>query len=251
HILKGYQWDQNTIGCSKSLVYRLVSMNKDTPTYYLKIHKPEIGICLLNEYKILNWLGNKLLVPEVIYFDEFEDQEYLLITEVEGEVSYLAPTEEEKKRNIAILAQGLKKIHSISIEGCPVDNSLEKLLQIVEKRLQAGLVDRREFDRRWKNYSSETLFQQLLDTKIGELDLVFTHGDYCLPNILIKDGKLSGFVDLMFVGIGDRYWDFAAVVWSICFNFGEKYMDLFFDKYGLKEVDWERIRFYQILNEFL
>ena len=41
-------------------------------------------------------------------------------------------------------------------------------------------------------------------------DVVFTHGDYCLPNVMILKGHLSGYIDWGYAGIGDRYLDKAV-----------------------------------------
>jgi aminoglycoside phosphotransferase len=80
--------------------------------------------------------------------------------------------------------------------------------------------------------------------------LVFTHGDYCLPNIMLKDGAVSGFLDLGRAGIADRYTDLALAARSIRHNMGdERLVNLFFHAYGLGEVDWRKVDYYILLDE--
>ena len=59
----------------------------------------------------------------------------------------------------------------------------------------------------------------------------FIHGDLCLPNIIIKDNKISGFIDLANGGIGEKWQDYAWSIWSLEYNLGtneytKKYLDL-------------------------
>jgi aminoglycoside phosphotransferase len=49
---------------------------------------------------------------------------------------------------------------------------------------------------------------------------VFIHGDFCLPNVLVHDGRVSGLVDVGRAGLGDPLDDLAAGVWSLQYNFG-------------------------------
>jgi kanamycin kinase len=62
---------------------------------------------------------------------------------------------------------------------------------------------------------------------------VVVHGDACLPNVLSDGVRVTGFVDLADVGLGDRMSDLAAAVWSIGYNFGDAFYGLFFDVYGM------------------
>lgn len=62
----------------------------------------------------------------------------------------------------------------------------------------------------------------------------FIHGDFCLPNILAKDGEVSGFIDLEAGGIGDPWMDYAWCIWSLEYNLGtNQYTGLLLDALGI------------------
>ena len=58
-----------------------------------------------------------------------------------------------------------------------------------------------------------------------EEDIVLTHGDFCLPNVFVKDGAISGFIDLGKMGPADRWQDIAIAIRSLEHNFNGKYTD--------------------------
>jgi len=246
-IVRGYSWEENTVGWSESKVFQLT---KDQDILYLKINDVESIFNLEKEKTILNWLIGLLPVPEVVFFEKAKKIEFLLLSGVKGEVSHTSTTKEEKRRNITILAEGLKKIHSINPENCPINNNPDKLLELARRRLEKGKIDPNKFDKRWADKSPEEIFEEMEKIKPKKYDLVFSHGDYCLPNVLVKDNHLSGIIDWPYGGINDRYFDLAAVTWSIGYNYGEEWIELFFKEYGIKAIDWDRIHFYQLLNEF-
>jgi aminoglycoside phosphotransferase len=49
---------------------------------------------------------------------------------------------------------------------------------------------------------------------------VLVHGDFCLPNVLVADGKLSAVIDVGRVGLASPEVDLAAGVWSLQYTFG-------------------------------
>ncbi len=246
-ILMEFSFEVINIGCSKAKVLRLSNIEQ---TFYLKINKVDSIFDLEKEKTILEWLSKKLEVPEVIYFGKKNEMAFLLISEIQGKVSHFVGSDAEKRKNIRILAEGLRKIHSVPIVSCPIDNSPDKLMQMAKDRLEKGNIDTSQFDTRWSDISPEELLKEVTRIKPDEYDLVFSHGDYCLPNILIKEGNLSGFVDWSWGGINDRYFDLAAVIWSIGYNYGEEWVKYFFEDYGIENFDWNRLKFFQILNEF-
>jgi kanamycin kinase len=61
---------------------------------------------------------------------------------------------------------------------------------------------------------------------------VLIHGDYCLPNVMVVDGRLSGLIDLGGTGLGDPEDDLAAGIWTLQYNFGPGMARDFLDAYG-------------------
>src|ERR1700692_648203 len=74
---------------------------------------------------------------------------------------------------------------------------------------------------------------------------VLVHGDYCLPNVLVTDGVLTGLIDVGHTGLGDPRQDLAAGVWGLQYNFGPGHGRNFLDPTGaprLKNQESERLR---------
>jgi kanamycin kinase len=74
---------------------------------------------------------------------------------------------------------------------------------------------------------------------------VLVHGDYCLPNVLVEDGRLSGLVDVGRSGLGDPRDDLAAGLWTLHYNFGHGFGSQFLESYGapaMADKDMERLR---------
>ena len=57
--------------------------------------------------------------------------------------------------------------------------------------------------------------------KVGDGNTLI-HGDFCLPNILVKDNKVVGFIDLADGGVGDIWYDYAWCIWSFEYNLKTK-----------------------------
>ncbi len=60
----------------------------------------------------------------------------------------------------------------------------------------------------------------------------FVHGDLCLPNIYVdKNNQFIGFIDLDNSGLGDKWYDYAWLLWSMKYNLKtDKYNKLLLDK---------------------
>jgi aminoglycoside phosphotransferase len=74
---------------------------------------------------------------------------------------------------------------------------------------------------------------------------VLIHGDYCLPNVLVSQGKLSALIDVGGTGLGDPRQDLAAGVWTLQYNFGKGFARDFLEAYGapaMTDQEIERLR---------
>ena len=47
----------------------------------------------------------------------------------------------------------------------------------------------------------------------------FVHGDFCLPNIYVdENNNFAGFIDLDNSGLGDKWYDYSWLLWSLEYN---------------------------------
>jgi aminoglycoside phosphotransferase len=252
NLIEGYSSQPVTIGCSGARVYYLQAADK--PGFYLKAAPAGSGVSFRAEVERLNWLKNRLPVPQVVDYRQSEAGEYLLLSEITG---LMACDESLKTRPVEVvklLAAGLRMLHSLDINGCPLDSRVDIKMEAARQRMQGGLVDETAFDDNRLGRPAPALFEVLLRTRPTTEDLVFTHGDYCLPNVILEPGcrRISGFIDLGLSGVADRYQDLALAARSLEYNLGREWISLLFEEYGLdlKEVDWAKIEFYQLLDEF-
>jgi aminoglycoside phosphotransferase len=152
---------------------------------------------------------------------------------------------------VQLLADGLRRIHSISIVDCPFDKRITVRLAEAKANMVAGRVDTDDFDPVRQGRTPADLYAELLRTVPATEDLVFTHGDYCLPNVLLDGVALTGFIDWGYAGVADRHQDLAMAVRSITWNLGPEWVQPFLDAYGLPGgPNPAKIEFFQLLDEF-
>ena len=96
----------------------------------------------------------------------------------------------------------------------------------------------------------------LVDNK-AKKELVLSHEAFCLPNIFINNDKISGFIDLGRIGIGDKWNDIALCYRSLKWNAKGRYggngypklnPDMLFDALEI-EPNYEKLEYYTLLDE--
>jgi kanamycin kinase/aminoglycoside 3'-phosphotransferase-2 len=245
-IIAGYSWTSVITGCSASNVFHL--MKAGSPSLYLKQSVGELH-SLLDEKIRLEWLRGKLPVPEVIGFAGDRAHHHLLISEIPGPTAADRIHHRTVEGLVESLAEGLRMVHAVPIADCPFDHLIASEIERARERMERGLVDEEDFDDERRGGSAKSLFEELT-ARIPDEDPVFTHGDYCLPNVIMAGGGISGFIDLGRGGIGDRYRDLALAARSLAFNFGEQWVPLLFEAYGIGEPDPGKLAFHRLLDEF-
>ncbi len=212
------------------------------------------------EYAALRWLKNRLPVPEVLDFVQEHGQNFLLMSKLHGTMASdrIADAVED---TVKVLTDGLQKLWNIDISNCPLQSTLDIRLQQAKQNIENGLVDTDDFepDTLGANGFADvhSLYAYLVQHQPTE-DLVFTHGDYCLPNIFTENGKATGFLDLGKAGIADRWQDIALCVRSLEHNIcglcklqKEEFLHakaLLYAELGITE-DAEKLKYYILLDE--
>lgn len=250
-LLVGASLHTVSSGESGTRVFRIV--RPDGTAYYLKIaDAPWQQEELQAEKERLQWLQGRLAVPEVYAFGSDNICTFLLLSEIPG----LASCDETFERDIPIvvrlLGEGLRLIHSVEIVDCPFDRRLIHSMVLAKRRVESGLIDESDFDEQRKERWAHELFETLVGIRPEVEDVVFTHGDYCLPNILLEPSpaRIAGFIDWGRAGSADRCQDLALAARSLTYNFGPGWEPLLWEVYGLQTVDSAKIEFYKLLDEF-
>jgi kanamycin kinase/aminoglycoside 3'-phosphotransferase-2 len=246
-LARGCTWERITIGESGARVYRLRS---GAATHYLKVEPLRLEDEPHAEAARLRWLRGLLPVPALRYADDDGRQRYMLTAEVPGSDATDERWLAEPARLVALLAEGLRRIHRQPIAGCPFDQRLDAELARAADNLASGAVDVEDFDAERIGRSPASLLAELHATRPHDEDLVLTHGDYCLPNVIIAGWALSGFIDLGRCGVADRYHDLAQATRSVRRNLGARWAEPFLAAYGIERPDEAKLRYYQLLDEF-
>ena len=250
-LLAGASLQTVSSGLSGTRVYR--SVRPEGSACYLKVaDAPWQREELLAEKERLEWLQGRLPVPQVYAFSADERQSFLLLSEIPGLESCDTSFERDVPTIVRLLAEGLRLIHNAEIANCPFDRRLDHTIALAKRRVEAGLVDEADFDQQRRDTRASELFETLIKSRPEVEDVVFTHGDYCLPNILIEptSPRIAGFIDWGRAGIADRYQDLALAARSLAYNFGPGWEPLLWESYSLQTVDSAKIEFYKLLDEF-
>ncbi|WP_416064249.1 APH(3') family aminoglycoside O-phosphotransferase [Rhizobium sp. ZK1] len=246
--LGGYEWRRDALGRSSACVFRLEAERR--PGLYLKVEEAGPFCELADEAERLVWLASRgLPCPEVIAHESDGERSFLLMTALPGAdlvtAAMLLPEE-----RVEVLASALSTLHSLDISACPFDHRLDNRLAVAEARMRAGVVDETDFDEKRLGKSTFFLFGELQRLRPASENLVIAHGDACLPNFLAADGRFAGYIDCCRLGVADRYQDIALACHSIAYNFGEEFVRLFLNAYGLSIIDPVKMDYYQLLDEF-
>jgi len=252
-LVQGHECTRDAVGLSGSEVW----LYEDR---VLKI-RPESRESV-TEHRMLCWLEGRLPAPRCLYHSVEDSKDYLLMSRIPGKMvcdeEYMR--QENGRRAVAMMAEGLKRLWQVDVEQCPCQQRLPQTLSVAEERIRSGQVSVEDatpgvfgpggFENPW------ALLAWLRENQPEE-ELVFSHGDYCLPNMFFEQGKLSGYIDLGNAGVADRWEDITMAHRSLRNNFGGVFggkvyegfdPDWLFEALGMPK-DEKKFRYYDLLHE--
>jgi aminoglycoside 3'-phosphotransferase II len=242
-------WEADDWGNSGTAIYHIGQ-------HYLKIAPykviPYQEHSMLEAEKLrLQWLSGHLPVPEVHYYGHNQQFEFLLLSELDGVVACDQSFGNNIPEVVRLLAQGLHMIHNVDITHCPFDLSIEPQLELAQQYVTHHIIDKTIFNPEFRGLEAQEVYDLAIKLRPGDEDVVFTHGDYCLPNILLdrQPSRINGFIDWGHGGMADRYKDLALAARSLARNFGKQWVPLLFEEYGRPTPDQEKLKFYRAMDE--
>lgn len=250
-LLKQQKHKQIFTGWSGAQVYYLPEM-----AAYLKIAPVGSLSDLMREKEVLEWIGEKLPVPKVLGFQLDGDNQFILLSEISGIVTseYISAN----CHDITLIynfvekaARAIRAVHDLPVADCLLKQNIDVKMAAANKNIQLGLVDETDFDKQNLGRTARNIYDELVEKRPQTEDLVFTHGDLCLPNIMIFNSEISGFIDFDRGGISDRYQDIALFLRSFALNTktSAEIGDIFCRAYGIDALDEEKIYYYRLLDE--
>ncbi len=208
--------------------------------FYLKMHRKG---ALLREYQMTCFLNRHGLAPHPIVYEAESNNDYLLTEALPGEDGISGGHLEEPRKLAAVFGESLRELHSLSGEGCPCNNRTAEMLKEIDDKMASGPGDTAILAE-----GKLRAFKKMSEMKHIALDDTVLHGDYCLPNIIMENYRLSGFVDLGYGGIGDRHHDIFWGIWTLNYNLRtNSYRDIFLDAYGRSDLDPDRLELYRLI----
>ena len=215
-----------------------------------------------NAYAITKWLNQQLPVPTMLAYCVKNGMAYTLMSKMGGKMLCAREYLKEPEQLIKIAAQGLKCLWEIDVtERAYQSSRLMKRLEAAEYNVMHDLVDLDNDEPETfgpNGFENPEELLKWLKSNRPEEDIVFTHGDYCLPNIFVTGSKINGFIDIGKMGPADRWQDVAIAIRSLTANFAGRYSDgkkicdfnpqMFLDELGI-DYNGEKHRNYLLLDE--
>jgi len=248
--LQGHAIVPQSGGCSEAVVYRVEPAAGGAPLFFIKTEPADSLAELPDEAARLRWLAAAgIPCAQVADMLTVADHHWLLL----GAVAGTNLTDAPPAQAVEVMADALRRLHGLDPRDCPFDHRAERRIERALARLEAGLVDEDDFDDDNAGRTASELAALLEARKPRAEDLVVTHGDACLPNVLASGGAFTGFIDCGRLGVADRHQDLALTVRDIGEELGEQWIAPFLQRYfapGPVTFDADRAAFYRLLDEF-
>lgn len=197
---------------------------------------------LRNEAQMNQYFNSKGLAPRVLGYLSGE-RDWLLTEQAKGSDCTSAQYLSRPEKLCDTLAECLRMLHETEYVDCPVQNRTETYLNTVDDNYRQGIFGPLKYGEVIAFTSADEAWRLVDDNRAAFAQDTLIHGDYCLPNVMLKDGRFSAFIDLGNGGVGDRHIDLFWGMWTLWYNLHtDRYASRFLDAYGRDRVEPEMLR---------
>ena len=206
--------------------------------YFLK--EADAGF-LKPEHLMHGYFHSLRLTSTVLLYQTAGGRDYTITEKVPGEdcTHYM----DDPERLCDTIAINLRMLHDQPFAECPIQDRITGYIRSVLNGYAGGKYEHDLFEGLWEFSSDQAAWEAAREGMSSLERNVLMHGDYCLPNIMLDDWKLSGFIDLINGGVCDRHIDVLWGIWTLKYNLGTgQYTDRFIDAYGQDAINKEKLR---------
>lgn len=217
---------------------------------YLKYADSPLSLSeLTHEARLLSLLSNHLPVAKSLYFFETKTNALLITSEIEGvpvHESTLDPYLLIDK--IVDLLHRFQDVFPLLKEG--LSHAFLNEVKSIESLIKENKINEELFFS--KTQKTPVYFLKKLKEKADNLiPSSFSHGDFCLPNLIITPDEKLSLIDLGKAGGSELQRDIFSMHKSILRNFGEEGGNYFLEKYLLISKDLIKDQnLYEITDQF-
>ena len=244
--IKAYVLGAETMDFSRSPRAKTYFIDRDEG-YFLKIAPRD---ALAHEAAMMTYFFNKNMTARVCDYISDGDTDYLVMERVKGHNCLWEEYVNAPEKLSVVLGESVRRLHDLDHDDCPKKGINSFIVPLAHKKYQSNDIDVWLLE--YSDYKTpEDAYRFLCEHEQGLVEDVCLHGDPSLPNILLENFKLSGFIDFDGGGIGDRHFDLLWVVWSLSFTLKTNgFKDRFLDAYGRDKFDVNRYNLCIALRAF-
>lgn len=188
-------------------------------------------------------------VPKVIADGKLEEYEYLILTYIEGKdigLVYLQLKDEEKRAIAKEVVRIQRRAAALEAKDAESDWSWrtfvdDMLVRAKERIVQNGYFDVEKAERLQKEMKQ-------LETYFSEIQPIVYLDDISSKNLLIHHGRVSGIIDVDWIGTGDRL-TFAALTNMALLNmeYDTDYVQYILEEMQITDVEKKAFLFYTLM----
>jgi aminoglycoside phosphotransferase len=208
--------------------------------WHAKIRSSSNAEVLNMEAEKVNWASDVLPVASKAFIKTLPGISVLLTKTLDGNPSFglvgILPSE----KLIAGITDATNRLRSVSTVNILFIEPEWTRPDSIETNLGKLALSKQKHRQLHPDFSRLTLneLRDMVDKGPGEQAKVLTHGDWCMPNVLMNSkGQVTGIVDLGELHVGDEKLDPAIMSWTIRANMGNQWEDSYLNSLNLNSQD--------------
>ena len=208
--------------------------------WHFKILPSNDAEILKTEAEKVRWASDVLPVANKAFVKTLPGMSVLLTRTLDGNPSFDLAGILPSDKLIAGITEATNRLRSALTANVPFNAPEWTRPDGIERNLGKLAVSKQKHRQLHPDFSRLTLteLRDIVDQGPGDQAKVLTHGDWCMPNVLMnQEGQVTGIVDLGELHVGDEKLDPAIMSWTIRANMGNLWEDSYLDSLNLTSQD--------------